>query len=109
MTTTRSLPAGFTAPHTYVLDLVPADVVGASLDLSLVTAAELEVEDEVGAVAAWSAVRSNQTTTTLTLTHTLAAGEIAAPGLYLVRAKLTTAAGVRYAKVRKLLVQPAFA
>lgn len=109
MATTRSLRIDALGPESYVRELVPDDV-APGFDLSTVTAAELQLEDERGEIKTVPAVRSNQTTTTLTLTRVLAAGDLGdLPGLRIVRPKLTVGADTRYAAPRKLLVQPAFA
>ena len=88
------LYVGMVAPYQYVADLVPGD---SGLDLSTVTAATIEIRKPDGTTVSWAATRSNQTTSTLTLTHNLAAGtsEIDQAGEWHFYAELTVAGGFR--------------
>lgn len=81
---------GAVAPEALAINVVPGQ---SGLDLSTVTAATLSVKDLAGTVSTWSATRSNQTASTLTLTHTLVAGDTAVLGLHIVYANLTVPGG----------------
>lgn len=85
----------------YVLNVTPGDT---GVDLSTVTAASLSVQLQDGTVATWTATRSNQTATTLKLTHTFAAAETAQIGTYRIVANLTVPAGTVRCLPRRLAV-----
>lgn len=80
------------APQAYTLRLTPETASG--VDLSTVTAATLYARRADGTIVTWTATLSNQTTTTLTLTHLFAVGEVPSPGNYVVYAELTRPDGV---------------
>lgn len=84
--------AGAKAPDAYTLDLTPGT---SGIDLSTVTAATLSVERPDGSIVSWTATRSNQTATTLTLTYVFAVSgaDIAVAGPYAVVAILTVPLG----------------
>lgn len=95
-----SVLQGVRAPYALVLDLVPSDKLP---DLSVVTAADLEVHRGNGTTETWDCTMSSQTATTLTLTHTWASGENDTPGEQMrIYARLTTPDGVIV--VRPILV-----
>ena len=79
-----------TAPQTYTTDIVPGS---SGVDLSTVSAASFVVRQPDESIASWAAALSNQTTTTLTLTHTYATGDMAIKGSYLLYALLTVPGG----------------
>jgi hypothetical protein len=78
------------APEVYVLDLTPGT---SGVDLSTVSAAVLVVQEPDGTQTTWSAVRSNITSTTLTLTHAYAAGDVDQAGEFVIYAALTIPSG----------------
>lgn len=78
------------APEAYVLNLTPGD---SGVDLSTVTAASFLVLRSDGVRATWTATRSNQTATTLTLTYSFAAADVNKPGKYVIFASLTIPSG----------------
>lgn len=82
---------------------------GDGLDLSTVTAAVFHVERSDGTTTTWTAARSNQTATTLTLTHTLANGDLTVPGKYNVKAYLTIPSGTKLSEVDEFVVRNKFA
>lgn len=86
------LYVGLVAPKTYAVDLVTGY---SSLDLSTVTAATFEIRKPDGTTTSWSTARSNQTTTTLTLTHSFSAApsELDQAGTWHFYAKLTVPGG----------------
>jgi hypothetical protein len=83
---------GAKAPEAYVLNVVPGD---SGVDLSTVSAASFSVRLHGGTETTWAATRSNQTATTLKLTHTFDSGgtETAIVGDYVVYAVLTIPSG----------------
>ena len=64
--------AGLRSPRALVSDITPSDDVP---DLSVVTAAELRVFRSGSVEETWTCSMSNQTSTTLTLTHPWVAGD----------------------------------
>lgn len=78
------------APETYTSDIVPGT---SGVDLSTVTAAVFSVRKPDETELTWAATLSNQTSTTLTLTHAYAAGDVDTTGRYLVFALLTMPSG----------------
>jgi hypothetical protein len=78
------------APEAYVLNLVPGT---SGVDLSTVTAASLIVRKPSGDETTWTATRSAQTATTLTLTHVFIAADVAESGEYVIYASLTIPSG----------------
>jgi hypothetical protein len=80
------------APDAYVLDITPGTP---AFDLSTVSAALLRVRAPDGTTATWSATMSNQTATTLTLTHVMSATDVENPGVYHIYASLTVAGGTK--------------
>lgn len=88
------------APQTYTTDIVPGT---SGVDLSTVSAALFTVRKADESILTWTASLSNQTPTTLTLTHAYVAGDADVKGSYWLYALLTLPGG----KVRtatKLLV-----
>ncbi len=81
------------APDSYVLSVTPGT---SGLDLTTVASAYFVVLQNNNLVASWDAALTNQTTSTLTLTHVLAANGTDVPerGTYVIYAKLIiTASG----------------
>lgn len=95
---------GAKAPEAYVLNVTPGD---SGVDLSTVSAASLSVSLSDGTETTWAATRSNQTASTLRLTHTFDSGgtETAQPGTYVVYAVLTIPSGVVRTAPRVLQVR----
>lgn len=93
---------GAIAPEAYTLDITPGTV--NPVDLSTVSAATLSVRKPDGTVVAWAATISNQTTSTITLTHTFLTGDIALLGDYAIVASLTIPSGTVRAKTAILTV-----
>ena len=97
--------SGAVAPESYRVNLTP----GASgVDLSTVTAASFAVQLPDGTTATWTATRSSQTATTLTLTHTFLAAETSQIGVYRVYANLTIPSGTVRSLPREVEVLPAY-
>lgn len=67
-----SVLAGLRSPRALVIDITPSDDVP---DLSVVTAAELRVFRTGNTEETWTCSMSNQTATTLTLTHPWVVGD----------------------------------
>ncbi len=90
---TASIHIDPVAPQSLLLNLTPA--VAGDIDLSTVSAAVLHVQTPQNGYAeeTWTASLSNQTTTTLRLTHIFIAGEADTAGPYTVVAVLTCTAG----------------
>lgn len=101
------LHRGAKAPEAYVVDAVPEADGAVPVDLSTVTAASFSVQLPDGTEATWAATRSNQTASTLTLTHTFDSGgtETAQAGTYTVYALLTIPSGVVRTLPQKLRVK----
>lgn len=78
------------APEAYVLDLTPGS---SGVDLSTVTASLLIVQKPNGAETTWTAVESNKTSTTLTLTHAYGEEDVDLAGEYVIYASLTIPSG----------------
>ncbi len=87
-----TIRTGVQAPYQYVLNLT-AD--GTIVDLADVTDAELDVRlPNYAETETWDVALSNQTTTTLTLTHTFDVDDAVEPGAYVIFAKLTVPGGI---------------
>lgn len=86
------LYVGLVAPKTYAVNFVPG---ASSLDMSTITAGTFEIRKPDGTTTSWSAARSNQTATTLTLTHSFSAApsEIDQAGTWHFYAKYTIPGG----------------
>lgn len=107
--------AGAQAPEGYSLDLTPGT---SGVDLSTVTAAELHVQKPDGQVAVWAVAITNQTSTTITLTHDFVVpapmatppvpSDVAAPGPYVIVAILTIPSGIVRSAPRLLPVPGQF-
>ncbi len=97
------------APDEYVLDVTPGPL---GADLTLVDTAVFRVLQNNNLIATWAATLSNQTATTLTLTHVLAAGGLDVPerGTYTVFARLALAGGGGFVRTqpRELVVRGEF-
>lgn len=78
------------APEVYASDIVPGT---SGIDLSTVTAATFSVRKPDETELSWTTTLSNQTSTTLTLTHAYVTGDVDIPGRYLVFALLTMPSG----------------
>lgn len=96
---------GAIAPEAYVVYVTPGD---SGVDLSTVTAATFYVQDVDGTETTWSASRSNQTASTLTLTHTFASGDVDDPGELVIYAKLTIPSGTVRTIPRRLVARGNF-
>lgn len=96
--------AGAQPPESYVLNLG----ISTGFDYTTVTAAELVVRRPDGTEVVWAATQSNKTSTTLTLTHVLAVGEVDLQGSYLIYARLTVPGGIVRSQPRRLDVKPRF-
>lgn len=95
--------AGAVAPESYTLDVTPGS---SGVDLSTVTAASFKVLKSDGSTATWTATRSNQTATTLTLAYQFSAGgaDVSVAGVYSIYASLTIPAGTVRTRPRTLYV-----
>jgi hypothetical protein len=96
------LREGDVAPKAFILNLKPEDV--AMANLSTVTSAVLNVRRGDGTITTWTATLSNQTSTTLTLTHLLGVGDVTTAGVYVIRATLTLTAGTVRSEPQRLRV-----
>jgi len=94
---------GMRSPYAVQVDVSPSDTMP---NLSIVSAATISVTKPDGSTASWSATLSNQTATTLKLTHVLATDgtDVATPGRYVLVAQLTTPAGLRISEPTHLYV-----
>ena len=82
--------SGAVAPESYRLNLTPGT---SGVDLSTVSAASLSVQRHDGTEATWAVSMSNQTSSTLTLTHVFVVADTAQIGTYRIRALLTIPGG----------------
>lgn len=85
-----SVYAGAVGPETYALDITPGTT---GVDLSTVTAAILYVRKSDGSETTWAVAMSNQTATTLTVTHVYVSGDVDLSGDYVAFAVLTIPSG----------------
>jgi hypothetical protein len=92
MSVNATAPQNALAPYQFQMVLSP-NVIGTPVDLTTITAATLSVRRADASKTTWTAALSNQTSTTLTLTHPYLPGDVALLGLYQVYAVLTTASG----------------
>ena len=90
------------APEALVVDITPGD---SGVDLSTVTAGSFKILKPTGAEVSWAGTRSNQTATTLRLSYTLLAADVAVPGRYTYYASLTIPSGTVRTKPRVLVVR----
>lgn len=90
------------APEALVMNITPGS---SGVDLSTVTAGSFKVLKSDGSEATYTGTRSNQTTTTLTLTYTILAADLAKPGRYAVYASLTIPSGTVRTKPQVLYVR----
>jgi hypothetical protein len=90
-------------PNTYVFVLFPLGI-----DFTTVTAAVLKTRAPDGSTADWAVTMSNQTPTTLTLTHTFSSGDLVMPGAYDLYALLTVPGGHVRSETRVLPVLGTF-
>ena len=99
-----SIQRGAKAPEAYVLNVTPGT---SGVDLSTVTAAVLSVRLPDGTETTWTADMTNQTATTLTLTHTFDSlgAETASAGPYAVSAALTLPSGTVRTEPQRLAVK----
>lgn len=102
---TARLYQGQVAPDAYVMHVTPGT---SGLDLSTVTAAVLDVLLTDGTETTWTATMSNQTASTLTLTHILAVGDTPQIGLYRIYAALTVPSGTQRSDPETLDVLPKY-
>lgn len=95
---------GAKAPEAYVLNVTPGE---SGVDLNTVSAAAFSVRLAGGTETSWTAATSNQTSSTLTLTHTFDTGgaETAQIGTYVVYAILTIPSGTVRTEARELPVK----
>lgn len=86
------LYVGLVAPKTFTVDFVQGL---SSLDMSTITAATIEVRKPDGTTSSWTTAISNQTATTITLTHSLSAApsEVDQAGTWHFYAKYTVPGG----------------
>lgn len=97
--------AGAVPPEAYSVDVTPGT---SGIDLSAVTAAVFKVQKSDGTTATWSATRSNQSLSTLTLTYQLTSSDVATPGVYVVYAALTVPTGTVRTQPRQLIVRGSY-
>jgi hypothetical protein len=102
-----TLHAGDVAPHVVAMDIVPGS---SGLDLSTVTVVVIKAQRPDGTILSWSTALTDQTTTTLTATHTLAAGtsEISEAGTWRFYALMTVPGGYLRTETVSELVHGAF-
>lgn len=93
------------APEAYILDITPGV---SGVDLSTVSVASLKVKKPDGTLATWAVLVTNQTSTTLRLTHSYVTGDVDQAGTYYVYAQLTIPAGTARSMPRTLLVVPQY-
>jgi hypothetical protein len=96
---------GAVAPETYEMNVTPGS---SGVDLLTVTAASLAVQLYDGTEVSWTATRSNQTATTLRLTHTMALADTPQIGTYRVYAVLTVPSGTVRTTPDSLNILPRF-
>lgn len=86
------LYVGIVAPKTYAVDFVQG---ASSLDMTTISAATFEIRKPDGTTTSWTAALSNQTTNTLTMTHTFSAApsELDKAGTWHFYAKYTIPGG----------------
>lgn len=101
-----TLYAGAEGPETVVMKLGHSP----DFDFTAVTAAEIVVRKPDRNIVIWSVILSAQTTTTLTLTHVLAAAGADVPkaGEYVIYARLTVPGGHVRSHTRRLPVHDRF-
>jgi len=97
--------AGAVAPQAYALDITPGD---SGVDLSTVSAASFKVRSAAGVESTWTVAITNQTATTLTLTHTLVAGDADSATTLAVYATLTIPSGTVRTATKLLMVKGKF-
>lgn len=102
---TNSINIGATAPESYVM-VVSAGNSG--IDLSTVTAVSLKVKRYDGSLTTWAATRSEQTATSIKLTHVMALIDLTTPGQYIVTGILTVPSGTVRSKPVILYVKDEF-
>ena len=96
---------GAVAPYGLTYDVTSADV--GNFDLATVTSARFDITRENGTKDdSWAATLSAQTTTTLTLTHVFAVGDVPDVETLIVTPVMTAPSGEFFAKSRKLRVRP---
>jgi hypothetical protein len=97
---------GAVGPETYAFSVTPGDT---GLDLSTVTAASFRVlKPNATTITTWSATLSNQTATTLTITHSfISPTEVDVSGTYEIYAVMTIPSGtVTTTRVRRMVRHP---
>lgn len=94
------------ADEAYVLHLTPETASG--IDLSTIVSATLKVLKADGTTATWTAAMTNQTTTTLTLTHLFDVLDVPKSGKYVIYARLATASGFLKSEPTTLTVKGKF-
>jgi hypothetical protein len=85
-----TVPLGALADYAFILNVTPGEDV---VDLTTVTSATFNVRRPDRSATKWTATMTNQTTTTLTLSHPYASGDISQLGFYQVYATLSTPSG----------------
>ncbi|HZC31138.1 MAG TPA: hypothetical protein VE261_06425, partial [Gaiellaceae bacterium] len=79
------------APEALSIDLVQGKT---AIDFTTVSAAQFKVKRADGTISLWSATLSNQTATTLRVSHTFASGDVTAQDRCVGVAHLTVPGGV---------------
>lgn len=77
----------------------------AAYDLSTATSGRFDVEYSDGTTAQWTATLSNQTATTLRLTHVFVAGDVPNVEVVLIEPRVSTPAGEFVFEARELRVR----
>ena len=94
------------APYAFRYDVTSTDVT--NFDLSTVVSAVFRVLRENGNETTWSAALSDQTTTTLRLTHIFASGDVDQIETLVITPVMTAAGGDFFAQPKKLRVRSEF-
>jgi hypothetical protein len=96
---------GVSEPEQLTLDLGPGP---SGVDLSEVSAASLFVRRPDGVETSWPVTMSEQSATTLRLTHVFDIDDVDVPGTYVLVARLTVPGGFIRSKPRSLAALGAF-
>lgn len=96
---------GAVSPEGIQIDVTPGAM---ALDLTTVSAATIKVRRPDGTTAVWPASLSNQTTTTLRLTHLFSPGDVDQVGNWFAVAYLTVPGGTERTIAQPFQVGPEF-
>ena len=100
-----SIHVGATAPYAVKYDVTTDDP---DFDLSTVTAARFDVLRGNGTTDVWACFLSNQTATTLRMTHVFGPTDVPEPDTLTLEPRLTVPGGELVCQVARLVVRPKF-